>query len=114
MKKKYGIKLIYDEIGSTHANMCFSIVTKTHSKFWMDHKNHFKDLFESIEDYRKIILLIFLFQNDDDLLKEREFLKSDINRLNEEIKTILIEQEEEYLEYKKTQEESIIENILNK
>ena len=35
----------------------------------MDHVNFFKDLFESISDYRKIVLLIFLNQNYDDLLK---------------------------------------------
>ena len=46
----------------------------------MDHVNYFKDLFDSIPDYRKIVLLIFLIQNDDDLSKECGFFKSDSNR----------------------------------
>ena len=40
----------------------------------------------SIPDYRKIVLLISSIQNDDDLLKECGFLKSDIIRLNKEFK----------------------------
>ena len=36
----------------------------------MSYENYFKDMFESIPDYRKIVLLIFLFQNDKNLLKE--------------------------------------------
>ena len=79
----------------------------------MNHVNYFKDLFESIPDYRKIVLLMFLIQNDADLLKECGFLKSDNNRLNEEFKKILLEQIE-YLDYIKNQEESIIGKILNK
>ena len=41
----------------------------------MDNVNYFKDLFESIPDYRKIILLIFLIQNDKNLIKEKGFSK---------------------------------------
>ena len=40
--------------------------------------------------------------------------KSDINRLDEEIKKILLEQNEEYLDYIKNQEDAIIEKMLNK
>ena len=29
--ENYGIKLLYDEVGSAHANMCFSKITITHS-----------------------------------------------------------------------------------
>ena len=36
----------------------------------MNSENYFKDMFESIPDNRKIILLIHLFQSGDDLLKE--------------------------------------------
>ena len=79
----------------------------------MDHANYFKHLFDSIPDYRKIVLLIFLFQNDNDLLKEYGFLKSDINRLNKEFKTILTEQNEEYLDYIKNEEEAVIERFLD-
>ena len=80
----------------------------------MNNENYFKDIFESIHDYGKIVLLIFLIQNDKNLLKEIGFSKNDINRLNLEFKKILIEQHEEYLDYIKNEEESIIERILNK
>ena len=75
--------------------------------------NYFKDIFQSIPDYRKIVLLIFLIQNEKNLLNEIGFTKTDINRLNLEFKNILIEEFEDYLSYIKN-EESIIERILNK
>ena len=80
----------------------------------MDNSNYFKDKFESVHDYKKINLLIFLIQNDKNLLKEIGFSTNDINLLNLEFRNILIEQNEEYLAYFKNQEESIIERILNK
>ena len=80
----------------------------------MDNLNYFKDMFESTSDYRKKVLLTFLVENDDDLIKECGFLKSDIIRLNKKMKTILIEQNEEYLYFIKNQEETIIEKILYK
>ena len=80
----------------------------------MDNINYFKDIFESIHDYKKIVLLIFLIQNDKNLLKEIGFSKNDINLLNLEFRNILIEQNEDFLSYIKNQEESIIERILNK
>ena len=80
----------------------------------MDNSNYFKDIFESIHDYKKIVLLIFLIQNDKNLSKEIGFSKNDNNLLNLEFKNILIEQNEEYYTYVKNQEESIIERILNK
>ena len=46
---------------------------------------YFKDLFESMPDCKKK-LLIFLIQNDKNLLKEIGFSKNDINRLNLEFK----------------------------
>ena len=48
----------------------------------MNYENYFKDMFESIPDYRKIVLLIFLIQNDKELLFEIGFNERDINRLN--------------------------------
>ena len=74
----------------------------------------FTDLFESIPDYRKIVLLMFLFKNDVNFLYECGFLKGDINFLYEEIKNILLELNEKYLDHIKNEEESIIEKILNK
>ena len=80
----------------------------------MDKENYFKDLFESIHDYRKIVIILILIQNDKDLLLELGFSERDINRLNEEFKNIIIEQHEEYLDYVKDQEESVLERFLNK
>ena len=80
----------------------------------MNNSNFFKDVFQSKPDYRKIVLLIFLIQNDKNLLQEIGFSKKDINKLNLEFKNNLLEQNEEYLDYIKNEEESIIEKILNK
>ena len=80
----------------------------------MENENYFKDIFESITDYKKIVLLIFLIQNDKNLLKEIGFNKNDINRLSIEFKNILLEQNEEYLDYIKNEEESVLEKFLNK
>ena len=33
----------------------------------MEYENYFEDFLESIPDYRKIVLLIFLFRNEKDL-----------------------------------------------
>ena len=79
----------------------------------MENENYCKDIFESIHDYKKIILIIFLIQNDKNLIKEIGFSKNDINRLSIEFKKILLEEFEEYLSYIKNVEESIIERILN-
>ena len=80
----------------------------------MKYENYFDDIFESIPVCRKIILLIFLFQNDKKLLHEIGFSERDINLLNLQFKKILREQLEEYLHYIKGQEESILEKFLNK
>ena len=80
----------------------------------MNYVNYFKDLFESIDDYRKKVLLIFLIKNDNYILKEVGFIENDINRLSLEFRMVLIEQHEEYLDYVKNEEESIIEKFLNK
>ena len=80
----------------------------------MKYNNYFKDIFESIHDYRKTVLLIFLIQNDKNLLKEIGFSKNDTNLLNLEFKNILLEEFENYLDYIKDQEESILEKFLNK
>ena len=41
--KKYGIILILDQIDTAHSDMCFSNITKTHSVYWMNYENSFKD-----------------------------------------------------------------------
>ena len=75
--------------------------------------NYFTDKFESITDYRKIVLLIFLFQNDKIFLKETGFSKNDISLLKIEFKNILLEFQD-FLSYIKNEEKFIIERILNK
>ena len=79
----------------------------------MNNTNYFNDLFESIPNYRKVVLLMFLIKNDKDLLLEIGFSERDINSLNKEFKNILLELNEEYLDHIKNQEEAIIEKILN-
>ena len=37
----------------------------------MDHKVYSKDLYESVPDYRKIVLSKFLNEGDDDFVKSR-------------------------------------------
>ena len=54
------------------------------------------------------MLLLFLIKNDNDLLHEIGFSERDINRLNREVKNILIEKQEEPLDYVKNEEESFI------
>ena len=80
----------------------------------MYNENYFKGIFESIHDYKKIVLLIFLIQNNKNLLHEVGFSQRDINRLSMEFKNVLIEQHEEWLDYIKNEEESILEKFLNK
>ena len=80
----------------------------------MDNTNYCEDLFESIPVYRKTVLSMFLMKNVNDLLKDSGFLKSDINRLCLEFTFILIEENEDYLDYIEKEEKSIIERILDK
>ena len=57
----------------------------------MNYVNYFKDLFESIEDYRKIVLLIFLIKDDKNSLKEIGFHKNDVGQLSLEFKNVILE-----------------------
>ena len=56
----------------------------------MSNKRYFRDAFESIPVYRKIVLFMFLIKNDNELLTECGSLKSDNNRLCNEFKNILL------------------------
>ena len=78
----------------------------------MNNINYFEDLFESIPDYRKVGLLIFFFQNDEDFLGEIGLSKRNINRLNLEFKNIILEQREHYLDFVENEEESVNERFL--
>ena len=64
----------------------------------MDNINCLKVLFESIPNYSKIVLLMFLIKNDDNFLTECGYLKNDFDSLNKELKNILLEQNDEYLD----------------
>ena len=68
----------------------------------MNNVNYFKELFESIKDYRKIVLLMFLLQNDKNLLHEIGFSAHYVNRIKLEFQKFLIEQHEEYLDILET------------
>ena len=74
----------------------------------------FKNLFESIPDFEKIALLMFLIKNEVNFSYECGFLKGDINFLYKEFTNILLELNEDYLDYSKNQEESNLEKFLNK
>ena len=80
----------------------------------MNNINYFKDFFESIPEYKKIALLMFVIKNDVNFLYECGFLKGDFNYLYKKYKSILLELNEDYLDHIKIQEESVIEKFLNK
>ena len=71
-------------------------------------------MFESIRDYEKVVLLMFLIENDVIFLYECGIIKGDIIFLYEEFKNLLLELNEEHLDHIKNQEEAIIEKILSK
>ena len=48
--------------------------------------NYFTDLFESVPDYKKIVLIMFLNRNDVTFFNEFGFLKGDINFLYKKLK----------------------------
>ena len=80
----------------------------------MNNVNYFTDLFEPVADYKKIVLIMFLIENDAHFLYECGYLKGDIKFLYEEFKKNLLELIEEYLHHIENEEESIIEKFLNK
>ena len=75
----------------------------------MHHVKYFKDLFKSIRDYRNVLLLSFLNENDVDVLHECVLLKNGFNRLRIDFKNILSEQTEECFACRNNEEESSIE-----
>ena len=65
----------------------------------MHHENCFKDLFESIPDYGKITLVMFLIENDVDLFFECDFSKNEVENFQNEFEKILIEENKDYLDW---------------
>ena len=80
----------------------------------MNHVYYFEDLFESISDCRKTLLLLFLIKNDVDSINECGYLKIDFNHVCLEFKKTSTEQNEAYSDFIENEEESIVEMILNK
>ena len=61
----------------------------------MNNVKSFKDFFESIPDYKNIVLLMFLIKNDVNFLYECGFLKGDINFPYKDFKNTLLELNED-------------------
>ena len=80
----------------------------------MDYTNYFKDMFATIQDYKKIIILFFIIKQDNDLLIECGLSQNEIKTLYDECKNIINEEMEIYFSHVKNQEESIIEFMNNK
>ena len=71
------VRLVLDQTDTAHADMCFSNIMITHSVPWWFWNNHFFSkqikessfflncLFDSILDYKKILLLVFTQKNGD-------------------------------------------------
>ena len=76
----------------------------------MNNVKYFTDLVESMPDHKKIVFLLFLFKNDVNFSYECGFLKGDINFLYNE--NILLELNEDYLDYIKNQEVSLLEKFV--
>ena len=73
--ESYATKIKCDQTYTALADLCCSNITITHSVYKMDNINYFKDLFESISDCKKILPLLFLIKNDNDIIQESGFLK---------------------------------------
>ena len=80
----------------------------------MEDINYFKDMLESIPNYRKIILLCFIIKRDDVILREFGLSDDFIEKLYNDCKQIMISDMDQYFSHIKNLEESIIEKILIK
>ena len=80
----------------------------------MEDINYFKDMLESISNYRKIILLCFIIKRDDVILREFDLSDDFIEKLYNDCKQIMISDMDQYFSHIKNLEESIIEKILIK
>ena len=80
----------------------------------MEDINYFKDMLESIPNYRKIILLCFIIKRDDVILREFGLSDDFIEKLYNDCKQIMISDMDQNFSHIKNLEESIIEKILIK
>ena len=75
----------------------------------MEDIKYFEDLFKSISDYKKIILLCFIIKQDINLLREFGLSEDFINNLYKIFKKIAENDIDEYNYHIKNIEESILE-----
>ena len=80
----------------------------------MNNEKYFKDLFESITDYRKIVLLFSYFKMIGIYYARLVLVNVIFICSYLEFKNSLTEQHEEYLDYAKNKEENTVEKFLNK
>ena len=80
----------------------------------MEDINYFKDMLESLPNYRKIILLCFIIKKDDIMLREFGLSDDFIEKLYNDCKQKMISDMDQYFTHIKNLEESIIEKILIK
>ena len=80
----------------------------------MEDINYFKDMLESIPNYRKIILLCFIIKRDNVILREFGLSDDFLEKLYNDCKQIMISDMDQYFSHIKNLEESIVEKILIK
>ena len=54
--ENYSIKLIYDQVDTAHAGMCFSVFTIKQSVYSMNDVAYFEKIFESIRDFENFFI----------------------------------------------------------
>ena len=86
--------------------MCFRNITIPLCLYELDHVTYFRDLFESISEYREIVLLV---RNACDSITDCGFSINNKPCLCFEFKSFLLEQNENYLDYIKLKK-----NLLSK
>ena len=77
----------------------------------MKYENFFKYMFESKPDYRKVVLKMFLNQNDKSLLHEIGFSAHDVIRLNLDFTNLFIEQHKSIWSISKTKKNPLLRNF---
>ena len=89
--KNYGIKLIYDEIDAAHRDMSLNDFTIKPSVILNGKRVFYKDLFETIPNFRKTVLLLFSTKNDFSVFHGCGFLVIGINRLCIDSKKVFLD-----------------------
>ena len=73
--------------------------------------NYFKDLLKSINDYAKIILLIFIIEKDCNVLNEAGLSDDFIDKFYKRCTKVLNQELDNYNDHIKNLEESILEKL---